>query len=387
MTLHWPTALAINPLDNTLHILDNDMVLKLTHDDKVVIVAGHAPHCPPPTPDTVSLLSEDQTAPKLATNILLTSPQNIAFAPNGDMLIVESDRKQINRIRLVKTNGRIHHYAGARSRCDCRLATCTCFDPKEVLATKVLLNSPTSVTVTPDQVVHFSDMGNYRIMSIIATLPTPNRFRRYEVFSPQTQEMYIFNRYGQHLATKDIVTDQYVYNFTYSVNSYYGKLTKITDNGGNHFEIKRDYATQAKEIIPPGGQKCTFIMNNMGQLHKFISSDNSTTKFSYIDNSGLLESKQTSQGHTYFYEYDYNGRLSNVIQPTGERTRLGMDVNPSGAVTAVSTNERDQVSMATNGQMLSILHGKFLSLLSLFLYELSLSSQTQIYLSILIKVK
>ena len=41
------------------------------------------------------------------------------------------------------------------------------------------------------------------------------------------QELYVFNRYGQHVATKNIITDQYVYNFTYNVNSYYGKLVKV----------------------------------------------------------------------------------------------------------------------------------------------------------------
>lgn len=36
--LHWPTSLAINPLDDSLHILDNNLVLKLTHDNLVVTI-------------------------------------------------------------------------------------------------------------------------------------------------------------------------------------------------------------------------------------------------------------------------------------------------------------------------------------------------------------
>lgn len=46
MRLKWPTALAINPLDNSLHILDHSIVLKLTADFKLVTVAGRPIYCP-----------------------------------------------------------------------------------------------------------------------------------------------------------------------------------------------------------------------------------------------------------------------------------------------------------------------------------------------------
>ena len=67
--LHWPTALAVNPLDDTLHILDNNMVLKVTDDGKVLVVAGRPLHCPPPDPHLNPLLSEDQSGPKLANQV------------------------------------------------------------------------------------------------------------------------------------------------------------------------------------------------------------------------------------------------------------------------------------------------------------------------------
>ena len=67
--LHWPTALSVNPLDNTLHILDNNMVLKVTDDGKVLVVAGRPLHCPPPDPHRNPLLSEDQSGPKLANQV------------------------------------------------------------------------------------------------------------------------------------------------------------------------------------------------------------------------------------------------------------------------------------------------------------------------------
>ena len=46
VSLKWPTALAINPLDDSLHILDGSIVLKLTSDFKLVTVAGRPVYCP-----------------------------------------------------------------------------------------------------------------------------------------------------------------------------------------------------------------------------------------------------------------------------------------------------------------------------------------------------
>ena len=46
LTLRWPTQLAISPLDQSLHILDDHMILKVTSDKRVIIVAGRPSHCP-----------------------------------------------------------------------------------------------------------------------------------------------------------------------------------------------------------------------------------------------------------------------------------------------------------------------------------------------------
>ena len=292
MKLRWPTALAINPLNDALYILDSDVVLRVTSANKVVIVAGRPLHCPPSNSSINPLLQEDQTGPRMATDVVLESPQHITFAPNGHLYIVESDGHMINRVKEVHTDGTISHYAGAQSKCDCQDPKCKCYAPKEVLATEILLNSPTAITVTPDNVLHVADMGNLRIHSIVWTLPEIHpKSAQYEVLYPQTQELYVFNRYGQHVATKNIITDRYMYNFTYNVNSYYGKLKQVIDGAGQTLTVRRDYATTALDITPPGGdaQKCMFAMDNMGQLSSFDSkADNSTIRFSYVSNTGMI---------------------------------------------------------------------------------------------------
>ena len=128
VTLKWPTALAVNPLDNTLHIVDDDLVLKVTSYHYLVVVAGRPAYCPQPPPegDTAS-----PSKPR-AVDVALVAVQHIAFASNGDLYIVESDGGRVNRVRVVTTDGLIQHVTGADSGCDCRLNNCTCYDPKQV---------------------------------------------------------------------------------------------------------------------------------------------------------------------------------------------------------------------------------------------------------------
>jgi len=58
----------------------------------------------------------------------------------------------------------------------------------------------------------------------------------------------VFNRYGQHLSTVDLLTGVQLYNFTYNVHSYFGRLLKVTDNGGQQMTIRRDYKLVARDI-------------------------------------------------------------------------------------------------------------------------------------------
>ncbi|XP_023930983.1 teneurin-m-like isoform X2 [Lingula anatina] len=357
--LHWPTALSINPLDDTLHILDNNMVLRMTPERKIVVTAGHPPHCPPEDIQKtgLGLLSDERLRLSVATRATLISPQNIAFGPWGELYIVESDKQYVNRVRVVSTSGLISHIVGGTPRCNCQDPECKCFDTKETLAASALLNTPTALTVTPDNVLHVADMGNLRVHSIVSSLPTANRYRHYEVMSPGTHEVYTFNRYGQHRSTKNLMTDTVVYSFTYSVNSYYGKLTTVTGPNNNQLRIVRDYTTWAKEIVSPGGQRSKVKMNPLGQLETFTVPGNYSVSFTYLSSSGLLFSKRTDSEHTYFYEYDDNGRVSHVIQPTGEVTNVETDVTSTGAVVKVATDAADVVTMATNGNQLAYLHG------------------------------
>ncbi|XP_076467550.1 teneurin-3-like isoform X4 [Babylonia areolata] len=359
VSLKWPTALAINPLDDSLHILDHSIVLKLTADFKLVTVAGRPFYCPLRHTSFLpqGVLADDEQASSIADHVTLVTPESITFGPHGDLYIVESDTHHINRVRVVSTDGHIHHFAGAKSKCDCQQKErCKCYDPRELLAAQALFSDPTSVTVTPDGVLHLADMGNLRVFSIISQLPTL-KSRHYEVVSPETQEIYAFNYFGQHKHTINFLTNQYMYNFTYNVYSSYGRLVAVEDSATNKIQIKRDYQSLAKTIITPNNATCQLVMDNRRRLYQFQAPNNLTETFTYMGDTELLESKHMANGQTFNYEYDAMGRLQRISQPTGAVTVLETDVNATGSIVHVTTDSTDVVAMATYGSVQSVMHG------------------------------
>jgi len=46
----------------------------------------------------------------------------------------------------------------------------------------------------------------------------------------------------------DVLTKVQLYNFTYNVHSYFGRLLKVTDDSGQQMTIRRDYKLVARDI-------------------------------------------------------------------------------------------------------------------------------------------
>ncbi|UYV71862.1 TENM2 [Cordylochernes scorpioides] len=339
--LRWPTELTINPLDGTLHILDDHLVLKITHDRRIKIVAGKPVQCSLPK-------STDKS--NKATEEFLESPQSIAFASNGDLYIAESDSQMINRIRVVFSNGKIARYVGADLKCSCMDASCRCIDEDHYLAVTSKLNTISSIAVTHDDVLHICDQGNLRIRSVKSLLPSANDFNEYEIHLPETQEIYIFNRHGHHIATKNILTGKTVYTFSYNVNTSFGKLSTVTDAAGNKLYILRDYNNQVNTIENTQGGKCRLEMSRMRMLQSFTTPDNFKTTFEYHGSNGLLRSKSAgTPGQSHLYSYDNYGRLVNAITPSGQELRLTYSLNSRAATVEVQRDGRPFVSFFIRG--------------------------------------
>lgn len=342
--LRWPTELAINPLDNSLHIIDDHMILQLTSDARVKVVAGRPLHCASPS------TGYDM---ELATHASLVMPQSIAFSAGGDLYVAESDSQRINRVRIITTDGKIAPYAGAESKCNCLERGCDCFEADHYLASNSKFNTISAVTVSPDGNVHIGDQANYRIRSVMASIPDASTSREYEIFLPETQEVYVFNRFGQHIATKNILTGEMTYIFTYNVNTSNGKLSTVTDAARNKVFLLRDYSNQVNSIENTKGQKCRLRMSRMQLLHELSTPDNYNVTFDYHGPTGLLKTKLDSSGRSYVYNYDEFGRLTSAVTPTGKVITLSFDLSVKGATVKVVENKKNPVSMLIKGSSVS----------------------------------
>uniref|UniRef100_A0A4W6E928 Teneurin transmembrane protein 3 n=1 Tax=Lates calcarifer TaxID=8187 RepID=A0A4W6E928_LATCA len=330
--LEWPTDLAINPMDNSIYVLDNNVVLQITENRQVRIVAGRPMHCQVP--------GIEYTMGKRAVQTMLEGATAIALSYSGVLYIAETDEKKIHRIRQVSTDGEITHLAGAPSDCDCKNdANCDCYQTGDGYAKDARFNCPSSLVVSPDGTLYVADLGNIRIRAI-------RRPSSYEVASPASQELYVFDSNGTHQFTMSLVTGDYKYNFSYSNEE---DVTAVTDSSGNTLRIRRDTNRMPVRVVAPDNQVIWLTIGTNGGLKTLTAQGQELVLFSYHGNSGLLATKSIQIGWTTFYDYDSEGRLTNVTFPTGVVTNLHGDMSSGAVAVDIETSGRDEdVSITTN---------------------------------------
>ncbi|XP_070607619.1 teneurin-4 [Erythrolamprus reginae] len=336
--LEWPTDLAVNPMDNSLYVLDNNVVLQISENHQVRIVAGRPMHCQVPGIDHF-LLS------KVAIHATLESATAVAVSHSGVLYIAETDEKKINRIRQVTTNGEISLVAGAPGGCDCKNdANCDCFSGDDGYAKDAKLNAPSSLAVCADGELYVADLGNIRIRFIRRNKPFLNTQNLYELSSPIDQELYLFDASGKHVFTQSLPTGDYLYNFTYTGD---GDITLVTDNNGNLVNIRRDSTGMPLWLVVPDGQVYWLTMGTNSALKSVTAQGQEIAMMTYHGNSGLLATKSNENGWTTFYEYDSFGHLTNITFPTGQVTTFRSDTDSSVHV-QIETSSKDDVTITTN---------------------------------------
>jgi WD40 repeat protein len=100
--LQWPTGLALNPLDGSLHFIDDRLVMKLTADMKIKVVAGSPLHC-------TTKNSKNET---MNEDAVLGTVLAMAFSPSGNLFVADSDSRRVNLIRVVDSSGNMKIFAG-----------------------------------------------------------------------------------------------------------------------------------------------------------------------------------------------------------------------------------------------------------------------------------
>uniref|UniRef100_U3K519 Teneurin-2 n=1 Tax=Ficedula albicollis TaxID=59894 RepID=U3K519_FICAL len=336
--LEWPTDLAVNPMDNSLYVLENNVILRITENHQVSIIAGRPMHCQVP--------GIDYSLSKLAIHSALESASAIAISHTGVLYISETDEKKINRLRQVTTNGEICLLAGAASDCDCKNdVNCNCYAGDDGYATDAILNSPSSLAVAPDGTIYIADLGNIRIRAVSKNRPVLNSFNQYEAASPGEQELYVFNADGIHQYTLSLVTGEYLYNFTYSSDN---DVTEVMDNNGNSLKVRRDASGMPRHLLMPDNQIVTLAVGTNGGLKLVSTQTLELGLMTYNGNSGLLATKSDETGWTTFYDYDHEGRLTNVTRPTGVVTSLHREMEKSITIDIENSNRDDDVTVITN---------------------------------------
>ncbi|XP_044793134.2 teneurin-1 isoform X3 [Bubalus bubalis] len=336
--LEWPTDLAVNPMDNSLYVLDNNIVLQISENRRVRIIAGRPIHCQVPGIDHF-LVS------KVAIHSTLESARAISVSHSGLLFIAETDERKVNRIQQVTTNGEISIIAGAPTDCDCKIdPNCDCFSGDGAYAKDAKMKAPSSLAVSPDGTLYVADLGNVRIRTISRNQAHLNDMNLYEIASPADQELYQFTVNGTHLHTLNLITRDYVYNFTYNAE---GDLGAITSSNGNSVHIRRDASGMPLWLVVPGGQVYWLTISSNGVLKRVSAQGYNLALMTYPGNTGLLATKSNENGWTTVYEYDPEGHLTNATFPTGDVSSFHSDLEKLTKV-ELDTSNRENVLMSTN---------------------------------------
>ncbi|XP_058794630.1 teneurin-a isoform X3 [Phymastichus coffea] len=375
--LQWPTGLSLSPLDGSLHFIDDRLVLKLTSDLKVRVVAGTPLHCAGGSGGSGggggggvgggggASNAEVQKSAGAATNAslllgtkktdeVLGSVLAISFAPNGELYIAARDSHRVNSIRVVDSAGKMSHFAGQqkedmREQCECNNTTpsssdsevnCGCADESSstetLLSSNAKFTSISALTVSPDGIVHVADQGSLHILALMPYLPNHDDNGEFNIPFPPTNEVYVFNRYGQHAATKDLTSGKTRYSFLYSKNMSLGKLSTVTDATGNKIQFLRDYSNAVSSIENTQDHKWELKISGVGFLERLSEKGRADVTLGYDIDTGLLTSRSGGR-ETYIYNYDDLGRVTDAILPTGEKVKLTSDLtNDEGLLVKVA---------------------------------------------------
>ncbi|CAG0924110.1 unnamed protein product, partial [Notodromas monacha] len=363
VTLRWPTELAVNPLDDSLYFIDDHLVLRITKDKQVQTVGGQPLHCPRNSDSPGSRKKGSQKA----SHAILTQPQSMAFSPSGDLYVAESDGQRVNRVRVIKSDGTISSFAGEigpNSKPVSSSGSSTVSIPalhaesgNDYLALTTVFGTVTAIAVTPDGVLHIADQGNAKIRSVTSSLPPATATNEYVLFAPEVHEAYVFNRFGQHIRTKNLVTGKTKYTFGYNVNTSTGKLSTVTDSAGNTIKVLRGYGSRVSAIENAQSQKFMVSTSRIGLLESFVWPDSTNVTFSYVGPSGLLAEKVDAVGDAYKYGYDRDGRLTSLVTATGHTYRLEFDLGSEGAVVSMARDGRPAKQYVVHGSVVTVLEG------------------------------
>lgn len=195
--LQWPTGVALSPLDGSLYFIDDRIILKLTVDMKIKVVAGQPSHCRIGSDGKPIVKATNRTNTDIREDSNLGTILAIAFAPSGILYVAEADSKKTNTIKSIDPSGKIMHFAGKivenlkelscecnssvsatvvptngrdeGAGCPCRLSVAAGDEPptstETLLSSNAKFQTISALAVTPDGVLNVVDQGTFATLT------------------------------------------------------------------------------------------------------------------------------------------------------------------------------------------------------------------------------
>ncbi|VDM44506.1 unnamed protein product [Toxocara canis] len=312
LKLEWPTSLSVDPQSSDLVVLDSNLIYKISLVSRSArMIVGTIPECE-------HLRSVDG---EIVPSRPLTHANAIVVASDSTIYVVESNSKRLNQVRAVSPDGRLRVVIGRASKCDCDRVNCPCESDAPTVGPAAFLHSPSAVAVDPSGSLYVADQGNYKVKVLRRVRAKYDDVsRQFRIHSAHTNEVYLFNRNGLHVSTKSLLSGQTLYNFTYNVDTNLGRLTQITGAGGYVLRLRRVNDTETILESSAGLRTVMTFDSFDGTLQTITFPTNEQIRFSYLPGQ-FLRSKEVGS-RLWLYEYDEDGRVIALLNPSGARLSI-----------------------------------------------------------------
>ncbi|CAF1592934.1 unnamed protein product, partial [Adineta ricciae] len=290
--LYNPTTLHMHPLDGDLYVLDDINLYRIRKNfNQIEILLGQSLNC----------LTNDYS-------LRLNNPIDFSFNYQGDLFLLERSRPFIRILR--SSNNQL--------------------EPLNVQSTAMKMNF-LSIVNHPDGSIILANVASKEVLKLksISLTNDDEQVNGMNIHSNDKNEVYVFNRVGQHRSTIDALTGETIFNFTYdSPQNAYGKLESINYRNGKSLLLRYDYAMRINDIIQmPSGNKLKIDFSKQKFLSSFIDNNGLATHFLY--DNGLLTSIIKNNLIRIYFLYDKAGHIQRITHEDGYFNELIPSANCS----------------------------------------------------------
>ena len=293
-----------------------------------------------------------------------------SFGPDGGLYLIEKPSLNTTRVTSVDSHGMSHAITCSHPISSPSQPSNSRFGANANSSPCTIPSSISSLVVSPDGTIYIADKNLLQIFSLDHAVPHLDHLSgEYSINSPATSEIFVFNRFGQHVTTKDLSSGQISITFSYTKTAFNGKLMAIIDSKSNKLDFVRDNQEQVSVIEVSSTAKSHLTMSRSGALTHINASISSFTLFDYDPVTQLLIGRTESNGLTSIYRYNRYGRLVQAILSNGERVTLEQDALKRVNVQWEKDNSQ-QVTLASSAPLPGTLFEFLLFLLQLCMLSL-----------------